>query len=76
MTESGTTRRRVALVTGSARGIGRAAADALIDSGHDVIGLDIRSQARGRLARTVELDLGDPDAIVRCAGRSARWTCW
>jgi 3-oxoacyl-[acyl-carrier protein] reductase len=63
MTESGTTRRRVALVTGSARGIGRAAADALIDSGHDVIGLDIRSQARGRLARTVELDLGDPDAI-------------
>ena len=36
---------RVALVTGSAQGIGRAIAEALIASGHVVIGVDVREQA-------------------------------
>jgi 3-oxoacyl-[acyl-carrier protein] reductase len=64
--------RRIALVTGSARGIGRAAAEALIDSGHDVIGLDVRRQDQGRMVRTIELDLADPgaiDALCREIGR-------
>ena len=35
---------RHALVTGSARGIGRATAEALADAGHRVIGVDILPQ--------------------------------
>ena len=35
---------RTALVTGSAQGIGRAVAEALAKSGHNVIGVDILGQ--------------------------------
>ena len=55
MTES-----RVALVTGSARGMGRAMCDVLAESGHRVVGLDRLDQTRGSLARTVAADLLDP----------------
>ena len=48
---------RVALVTGSARGMGRAMADVLAGSGHRVIGLDRLEQDRGSLERTVRADL-------------------
>jgi 3-oxoacyl-[acyl-carrier protein] reductase len=53
---------RRALVTGSARGIGRAIADALAASGHDVIGTDVLEQEQGSLAGIVEADLADPNA--------------
>lgn len=55
MTES-----RVALVTGSARGMGRAMGEVLTASGHRVVGLDRLDQDRGPLQRTVVADLTDP----------------
>jgi 3-oxoacyl-[acyl-carrier protein] reductase len=51
---------RVALVTGSARGMGRAMAEVLAASGHRVVGLDLLEQERGPLERTVTADLLDP----------------
>lgn len=55
MTES-----RVALVTGSARGMGRAMGEVLTASGHRVVGLDRLDQDPGSLHRTVVADLTDP----------------
>ncbi len=54
------TERRVALVTGSARGMGRAMCDVLAELGYRVVGLDRLEQERGRLERTVAADLLDP----------------
>ena len=51
---------RVALVTGSARGMGRAMCEVLAASGHRVVGLDRLEQDRGPLERTVVADLTDP----------------
>jgi 3-oxoacyl-[acyl-carrier protein] reductase len=51
---------RTALVTGSARGIGRAIAEALASSGHRVVGLDILEQDAGPCERVVVADLADP----------------
>lgn len=51
---------RVALVTGSARGMGRAMAEVLAQAGHRVIGLDRLDQERGPLERVVAADLLDP----------------
>ena len=53
---------RVALVTGSARGMGRAMCEVLAASGHRVVGLDRIHQERGPLERTVSADLTDPAA--------------
>jgi len=55
MTES-----RVALVTGSARGMGRAMCEILAEAGHRVVGLDRLEQDRGPLERTIAADLLDP----------------
>ena len=57
--------RRIALVTGSARGIGRATAEALAMSGHEVIGLDIAPQEPGGIERQARVDLADAEAIDR-----------
>jgi 3-oxoacyl-[acyl-carrier protein] reductase len=67
---------RVALVTGSARGMGRAMAEVLAEAGHRVVGLDRLDQERGSLERVVAADLLDPatprrvvDDIVAVEGR-------
>ena len=51
---------RVALVTGSARGMGRAMCEVLAASGHRVVGLDRLAQEQGPLERTLVADLTDP----------------
>ena len=56
---------RVALVTGSARGMGRAMAEVLAAAGNRVVGLDRLDQDRGPLERTVTADLLDPDVPRR-----------
>lgn len=50
---------RVALVTGSARGMGRAMCEVLAGAGHRVVGLDRLAQERGPLERSIEADLLD-----------------
>ncbi len=67
---------RVALVTGSARGMGRAMCEVLAASGHRVVGLDRLAQVRGPLERTIDADLLDAavprqvvDDIVATEGR-------
>lgn len=68
--------RRVALVTGSARGMGRAMCEVLAESGHRVVGLDRMEQTPGPYVRTVLADLLDAsvprqvvDEIVATEGR-------
>jgi 3-oxoacyl-[acyl-carrier protein] reductase len=50
---------RVALVTGSARGMGRAMCEVLAEAGNVVVGLDRLTQQPGPYARTIEADLLD-----------------
>lgn len=70
--------RRVALVTGSSRGIGRAIAEQLASDGHDIVihyrrdaeaahaaAQSIRSHGSG--CELVAADLGDPDEVDRIA---------
>ncbi len=52
---------RRALVTGSARGIGRAIAEALHRDGMEVIGADVLDQDSTGLYQVIEADLADPD---------------
>ena len=68
--------RRVALVTGSARGMGRAMCEVLAASGHRVVGLDRMEQAPGPLERAIVADLSDPTVpgsvvadVLRTEGR-------
>lgn len=55
---------RIALVTGSARGIGLACASALSRSGHQVVGVDIVEHDHGPFLSTHIVDLGDPKACA------------
>jgi 3-oxoacyl-[acyl-carrier protein] reductase len=64
--------RRIALVTGSARGIGLAIADALAEAGHDVVGVDVLPHDQGFPGRGLVADLEDPataDRLVAEVGR-------
>jgi 3-oxoacyl-[acyl-carrier protein] reductase len=56
---------RVALVTGSARGMGRAMCEVLAEAGHRVVGLDRLEQHRGPLERAIAADLLDPAVPAR-----------
>jgi NAD(P)-dependent dehydrogenase (short-subunit alcohol dehydrogenase family) len=58
---------RTALVTGTAQGIGRAIAEALVADGHRVIGVDVRDQDAGPMVRTIRADLAEPAAIEAIA---------
>lgn len=64
--------RRVALVTGSAGGIGRAIAVALAESGHEVVGVDRVPQPDGVLERTEVVDLADAAACESLIDRVGR----
>ena len=69
--------RRTAFITGGGRGIGLAAAEALLEAGARVIISDIdpkvlaegqaELQGQGRVVETVVLDVADPDAVGRVA---------
>ncbi|MFN8623815.1 MAG: SDR family NAD(P)-dependent oxidoreductase [Chloroflexota bacterium] len=54
----------VALVTGAARGIGRAIAEALVEAGAHVIAVDLAPQAPLPGGRTETLDITDEAALV------------
>lgn len=56
---------RIALVTGSARGIGLAIAGSLAASGHRVVGADVLDHPDGPFAATHKVDLSDPSACER-----------
>ncbi len=64
--------KRVALVTGSARGIGRAIADELAKAGHRVVGVDILAHTGDTFSDTHAVDLGDAAAckqLIATVGR-------
>lgn len=65
---------KVAVVTGAARGIGRAAAVALARAGADVAGIDLAAEASATddFAPATPAELEETGALVRAAGR--RWT--
>ncbi len=73
---------RVVLVTGAARGIGRAACAAAADSGADVVATDLDVgtladtvagiESRGRRALGMEMDVTDPGAVRDAFDRTVR----
>jgi len=56
---------RIALVTGSARGIGLSICDALASAGHEVIGVDVLQTTGATPARSIVADLADPGVSTR-----------
>jgi len=71
--EAGSLQDKVAVVTGAARGIGRASAIALAREGADIIGLDICAPVdpRSGVEPSTPADLEETGQLVQGAGR--RW---
>ena len=81
---------KVAVITGAARGIGRAIAEQLIADGYAVMIADIRGEAAeqtaaelaagGAAAIACQTDVADPDAcqemVARPSSAWAGWMCW
>jgi NAD(P)-dependent dehydrogenase (short-subunit alcohol dehydrogenase family) len=67
---SGILKGKVAVVTGAARGIGRAAAVALAQSGADVAGIDICATVdpRSGVTPATKADLAETGRLIRAAG--------
>ena len=66
-------RGKVAVVTGAARGIGRATAVAFADEGADILGLDICAPVdpRSGVKPSTPEDLDETGRLIKAAGR--RW---
>ena len=70
-------------ITGSADGLGRAAAQTLLDDGHEVV---VHARDNDRLTAVRDLidrgaaaivgDLSDPDQTRGIAGQSTSWAGW
>ena len=68
---------RIAVVTGAARGMGRAFARRLGERGADVVGVDVLDcsdmvadvQATGRRAMGLVADISSPERVAEIAGR-------
>ena len=69
---------RVAVVTGAARGIGRAAAVALADSGAHVVGIDICAvvDPRSGVEPANRADLDQTGEMVKSKGVQWKSLCW
>ncbi len=67
---------KIAVVTGAARGIGRAAATALAAAGADIAGIDIAGKVSATLdyAPATETDLAETGRLVEALGR--RWSSY
>lgn len=63
---------RIAVVTGSARGIGRAIAEELAKTGHAVVGVDILEHGGPPFAATHKADLADTNVCKQLIGRIGR----
>jgi NAD(P)-dependent dehydrogenase (short-subunit alcohol dehydrogenase family) len=72
----GILRGKVAVITGAARGIGRATAVAFAQEGADVIGIDICAAVdpRSGVTPSTRVDLEETGKLVRAAGRG--WLAW
>lgn len=53
------------LITGASRGIGKAIAEALVESGHKVFGTS-RTDKEGLPFQVLKLDIGSDESVARC----------
>lgn len=58
--------RRVTVITGASRGIGRAIADLLASKGHDVVNLSRSAPAKPFPGESIAVDLADASACAAC----------
>src|SRR5690606_8160272 len=66
------TKNQTVLVTGMARGIGRAICDRLISDGYAVVGIDVLPVKHDGLAAIEQVNMCDPDAMRMALERLTR----